>query len=236
MMNRGILRLLRALGVEAKRAKHNPHIGDFLKSRNIDVVYDVGANAGQFGKYIRDRGYDGRIVSYEPVAGAFEKLASAASRDPKWEIHRLALGDKNGTAQIHVSENTVFSSMLELSALGYAFDKRAHTSRSETVEMKTFDAAVAGLETGRAFLKIDTQGFEKQVLEGAANSLHHILGLQVELPIEHLYEGTWTFAEALNYMAAKGLTLAQVDAVNTLGDDPACVVEFDCLFRRSAAA
>jgi hypothetical protein len=76
------------------------------------------------------------------------------------------------------------------------------------------------------------QGFEKPVLEGASEVLRRVHALYVELPVEHLYEGGWTFAEAIQYLDALGFTPAQFRTVNSLPDDRACAVEFDCLFRR----
>ena len=62
-----------------------------LAWQGIDVVIDVGANAGQYGRSVREGGYDGRIVSFEPLSAAFEQLASATSDDGRWECRQLAL-------------------------------------------------------------------------------------------------------------------------------------------------
>jgi hypothetical protein len=90
----------------------------------------------------------------------------------------------------------------------------------------------APFEGKNVFLKIDTQGFEQRVLEGARRSLEHICGLLLELPIVHLYENTWTFREALAYLENAGFVLSQVQPTNYLTVDPVSIVELDCVFRR----
>lgn len=89
---------LRRFGYDLKRAE--PNLLDFLNTSNVDCVFDVGANAGQFGRRLRDRGYKGRITSFEPVASAFAQLQHEARGDKLWELHHTALGDHCGKAEI----------------------------------------------------------------------------------------------------------------------------------------
>lgn len=79
----------------------------------------------------------------------------------------------------------------------------------ELVTIQTLDA-VAGryLKDARAaFLKIDTQGFEWQVLDGARDTLPHIKGILVELSLVPLYEGQHLWREVIDRLEAEGFTL-----------------------------
>lgn len=220
----------------AKRGIHvhrMPSVVDFLASRHIDVVLDVGANTGQFAKSLRQDGYCGRIISFEPTSGPFADLMSAAAKDPLWEVHKYALGSVATHTDIHVSENSVFNSIAELSSYALKFDPESRVVGMETVEVLRLDDFLAGAETERTFLKVDTQGYERQVLDGSPRLLEGCAGVLLELPANHLYEGVWSLGDAINFMSAKGFTISQMRPVAPLHHDPVSTVEVDCLFRRT---
>lgn len=206
----------------------------FLRSRRIDLVVDVGANEGQFGSELRALGYRGRIVSFEPVATAFAALTRCAAQDRDWDVRPLALGDAPARARINVSRSTVFSSFLPQREMAVAFDARAAVSGTEEVEVARLDDACPESEGRRTFLKIDTQGFERSVLAGAPETLGRALGVQLELPIEHLYADTWQIEETIGFMRRAGYVPAQIAPVSERRDDPACALELDFIFRRIA--
>ncbi len=81
-----------------------------LQSRRVDVVFDVGANSGQFATGLRRAAYKGRIISFEPLSGPSSLLESKASKDPLWDCQRYALGDVDGTISINVAGNAGASS------------------------------------------------------------------------------------------------------------------------------
>src|SRR5690242_4817270 len=88
-------------GSAAKRAARQLMQG--FDRFGIDFVFDVGANRGQFAQQIRAAGFSGRIVSFEPLSDAHEKLRQAATRDVLWSVHdRCALGDSDGSTVIHI--------------------------------------------------------------------------------------------------------------------------------------
>ena len=206
---------------------------DFLRSRNIDLVIDVGANVGQYAASLRKDAYAGWIVSFEPVAAAYEDLTALASKDPRWKTFNMALGDNEGVAKINVSHSRVFSSILPQLPAATTFDSEAQVVRSEEVRIARLDDIFAALPMSKAaFLKIDTQGFERQVLLGASECLSGFLGVQMELPIIQLYEGTWKFHEAVAYMSDLGFEISNILPVNYDQTDTVSLVEVDCIFRR----
>src|SRR5579864_5352985 len=104
---------IRRVGWDVRRIEHfgEPNLVDFLRYQAIDLVLDVGANEGQFALNLREAGYTGEIVSFEPILSVFQKLATTAARDRRWTAQRLALGDDCGTAVIAVTAHSVFSSI-----------------------------------------------------------------------------------------------------------------------------
>ncbi len=206
---------------------------DFLRSRNIDLVIDVGANVGQYAESLRKDAYAGWIVSFEPIAAAYEELAALANKDGRWKAINMALGDKEGVANINVAQWSVFSSILPQLPAATTFDSEAQVVRSESVRVARLDDIFADLpKSTAAFLKIDTQGYEQQVLLGAPECLSSVLGVQMELPIMHLYEGTWKFHEAVAYMSDLGFEISNIVPVNYDKTDTVSLVEADCIFRR----
>ena len=204
---------------------------DFLQSRSVDCVLDVGANEGQFGRWLRNHGYSGRIISFEPVSTAYQVLLAEAAGDASWEAKKFAIGDHHGTAPINVGANSTLSSFLSASEVVNPEDARAFKERSETVDVRTLDDF--GDEfSGNIFLKSDTQGFERQVLEGAKTLMRRLCGVQLELPIVHLYHGAWTLAQTLEYMHKNDFTVSQLHPANFLVRDKVSLLEVDAIFRR----
>ena len=209
-----------------------PNLIDFLRSRRVDLVFDVGANDGGYATQIRRWGYGGEILSLEPTADAFGKMRAQAQADARWTPRKLAAGSKPGCAEINVSRNTKFNSFMPPSSLAKDFDRNMEVLATERVEVVTLDSLLDGLACERPFLKIDTQGFEHEVLEGSHDLLQRCVGVQLELPIEHIYEGVWSFEAGLAYMRQRGFTVAQMTPVTPITSDRASVLEFDCVFRR----
>lgn len=221
--------IVRKLGYDLSRK--TPGLVDFLQHRGVRTVIDVGANEGQFGLWLRARGYAGRIVSFEPTSEAFEILKVRAARDANWQVHQLALGAESGHATINVSSYSEFNSLQEITSAATWFDPRSAAVRQEQISVSRFDDLLLE-DLPHTLLKIDTQGFEKQVLAGATQSLSSLCAIQLELPIVHFYKDTWQISAALEFMRERGFVLSQIEPVNFSSRDPVSLVEVDALFRR----
>ena len=209
-----------------------PSLWDFLETRNVDLLVDVGANEGQFGREIRSLGYRGRIVSFEPLPGAFGVLQRHAAKDPLWEVINAGVGATPGELPINVAKNSVFSSFRALTALANDFDRNSQTVEQVTVPVQTLDEVANAWTANAIFIKCDTQGFEQEVLAGAKELLARCVGLQLELPVDHLYKSVWTFKEAIAALDALGFVPSQFRTVNARRGDKASAIEFDGIFRR----
>lgn len=208
---------LRRLGFDIRRynSLSNPHyqLLKALEKMGIDLVFDVGANAGQFGSEMRSAGYRGELVSFEPLADAHAKLQAAAKRDLKWHVHpRCAVGDVDGEIQFNIAGNSVSSSVLpmmeshEMAAPGSAY------VASERVPVFRLDSLVAGynISAKRPFMKLDTQGFEWQVLDGAKKTLRSLQGILCELSLVPLYQDQHLWRETIDRLEREGFTLWSV--------------------------
>jgi FkbM family methyltransferase len=229
-MKQLVRRTLKRFGLEIRRRQPDHTLMGFIAKRDIDVVLDVGANVGQFGTSLRAEGYRGKIVSFEPISTAYEILAENTAADPNWDINHLGLGNKAGQAAINVSVESVFSSLLPSTQAAINHSDMATVTRVETIEVRKLDDIYPG-GSPNTLLKIDTQGYERQILEGARSLLPTLKGVFMELPIVHLYRGTWQFHEAIEFMAEAGFVPAQIHPVNFHSIDRVSLIEVDCLFR-----
>lgn len=209
-------RLLKC-GVEVRRSRPERTLAGarqmLLRERAIDVVIDVGANQGQFASSIRDQGWQGRIVSFEPSSDPFARLARNMAGDPNWEGGNYAIGATSGTVSLNVASNSWSSSIFESEPqlLGAAPDARV-VSVEET-QLRRLDEIVGSLfaASDKLMLKIDTQGYEAHVLRGASGIMSQIEVIQIELPATPLYKSTPLFPELAATIYAEGFELWSVE-------------------------
>lgn len=218
-----------SLGYRVQKFRPAQTIAGFLASEEIDTVIDVGANEGQYGSYLRSMGYRGEIVSLEPVSDVFRILSERTATDPHWRAIQTALGETEQQLTINVSQATTFSSIKARSDAAEAYES-SRVARQEQIAVTTLDKIFSGIRGERTYLKIDTQGYEQQVLAGASQSLKSIIGVQMELPCRHLYADTWNLSEAIAFMEASGFALAQTHVVNFQRDNPHLLEEIDAVF------
>lgn len=204
----------RNLGIEISRYRSSgsdeAQLVTALKVAEIDVVFDIGANEGQFARALREHGYTGQIVSFEPLSLARKKLAYFASTDAAWRLHQQsAIGDKDGEIDINVSGNSVSSSVLPmLSSHSDAAIDSAYVG-SERVSLSKLDSVSSVYLTPESnlFIKIDTQGFEWEVLEGAHETLKKARGVHCELSLVPLYEGQKLWRDIVDRLDTEGFML-----------------------------
>lgn len=193
-----------------RKSNPNYYLGRRLKLMHgygVDLVLDIGANTGQYAQCIRDMGYTGEIVSFEPLRSAFEKLTANARNDRAWSCMDFALGESNSETSIHVSENSVSSSILPMLP---EHEKHAPSSRvtnDELVRLKRLDDLPEWSEwrsRNGIWLKIDVQGYENSVLSGATNCLSDITAIQLELSLRPLYAQQLTIIQMMERLSDLG--------------------------------
>jgi FkbM family methyltransferase len=213
-MKKNVKRIIRSLGWELHRLSPATDASYQLKASldqvGANVVFDIGANVGQFGQEIRSAGYRGKIVSFEPLTQAHVKLISNASLDTAWIVHpRAAVGDRDGSVEINIAGNSVSSSILPmLDSHSSAESSSAYVGQERTPLVMLDTVAGQYLDTeSKLFLKIDTQGFEWQVLDGASETLKLSLGVLLEMSFVPLYDHQPLWLELVNRMESSGFTL-----------------------------
>lgn len=185
-----------------------------LRADGITVLFDVGANEGQYAEALRQAGWSGRIVSFEPQAAPFGALRARAAEDSGWQARKLALGSTARTLQLNVSASSMSSSFLPMHANHERLVPNTQYVATEETECLSLDDVFDDYAAAddRVAVKLDVQGFEAEVLEGAARSLPKITWLEVELNLIDLYVGQPRAAAIIDRLASNGLHLVGMDA------------------------
>ena len=209
--------VLRATTIDLVRFHPRSHLlarrMRLLESHNINLIFDVGANRGQYASQMRTLGYRGRIVSFEPLSEAYAELRRRSSRDRAWQTVRCALGDAAGKATINVSGNSESSSLLPMLERHRRSAPQSDYIGTEAIEVDTLESAIAThVRSGeQLFVKLDAQGYERRIIDGARTALDRVRGLQVEMSLIPLYDGELLLCEMVQLLASRGFILMSLE-------------------------
>jgi FkbM family methyltransferase len=206
-------------------------------SCDIDCVFDVGANAGQYYGLVRHAvGFRGPIVAFEPLPKMRDILANFAARDPALYVEGCALGAAPGQASFNVMRGSEFSSFLRPIGTRFASSLANNVAvESVTVPVKTltqvFHEYAGRLGFQRLFLKMDTQGYDLMVLKGGESVLPLIPALQTELSVHSIYENAPDYRHSIDVLESYGYRLSAFLPSN-FGHFPR-LIDFDAVLVRS---
>jgi FkbM family methyltransferase len=241
-----VLKVSRSLGYdivplrEMKERDFALHLRDLLKHLEIDCVLDVGANVGQYRDFLRNKVlYEGPIVSFEPVGRHVELLRRRASTDRDWHVEGYALGGREGELPINVMASDQFSSFLQPdNSRTRAYEGLNEPTHVETVTVHTLDVVLPMLRErlnfDRPYLKLDTQGFDMEVLQGGRDSLPDVRALQTEASVIGIYKGMPGYMDTIRYLEERGF---DVTGFYPVSRDPSLrLIEFDCVMLNRSPA
>jgi len=215
-----------------------PLIDGFTKillQNKFTLVLDVGANDGSYAKLLRRLGYHGKVISFEPLIAPFKQLEEYARRSSyPHEVLNCALGEYDGKANMHVSQNTVSSSLLPSTNMLVDAENATRYVREEETELFRLDTLwprLVSQKEEKVFLKMDVQGYEKYVLAGATQSLSKIDGIQLEVALIELYAGETLAEEMWNWIRSQGFSLHLI-IPGFQHAETGRLLEMDCIFIR----
>lgn len=201
---------------------------DLIAAHDVNIVLDVGANRGFWSAHLRQSGYRGHIISFEPLAANAAHIEAQRRGDPKWIAESCALGTGEGEADFNVvlsgaTDETVLSSFLPI-----RHDARTRVEKVAVKRLESFLPLLRSLSPDpRIFLKMDTQGYDLPVIRGAGALLDHVRLLQSELSVEPLYDGMTPYTAALAEYEALGFRLMDLFVVNRTASGG--ILEYDAL-------
>lgn len=185
-------------------------IAQAIKAHNINVVFDVGANIGQFAQDLRMYGYTGKIISFEPLPQAYAILTKQAKRDGNWFVQpRCAVGAENGEIEINVAANSASSSILPMLSSHENAAPESRYTHKEHVSLIMLDSVLEKYTTStdNILIKVDTQGYEWAVLDGATQALKQSKGVLLELSLVPLYKDQKLWHELIGRLAVAHYSL-----------------------------
>lgn len=188
-------RMIRKFGLDVSRFPRGHHVFErerWMRENGVTLVLDVGAHVGHFGMDLRRHGYRGRICSFEPLTGPFERLAARAAADSRWQVYQLALGADHREIEMNVAANEgQSSSVLQMLPAHRAIAPHASYVGTTHVQQWTLDELRDELvdRADRLYLKADVQGYEPQVLDGASLLMRNVVALELEVSFVQLYAG-----------------------------------------------
>jgi len=208
---------------------------ELFKKYQIDCVLDVGANHGGYALMLRDIGFQDKIVSFEPIPDSFQRLLKNAENDKFWSSHNFALGSVEGKKEMNVTGGRHFSSFYKPNHFAAdQFGNAARVSHTQEVSIrrldKVLDEIIPKLNVSSIFLKVDTQGFEMEVLRGAGEWLKKIPVIQTEVSLQTLYENKCDFTESLRELTQLGYDISGLFPV--VQDSEMRLLEMDCILVR----
>jgi FkbM family methyltransferase len=183
-----------------------------LARHGITLTLDVGANVGQYAQQLRMSGFKGRIVSFEPLPESFAQLTLNAASDENWECLHVALGVSDHLAEIGVGEASVTSSLLPVEPQLASIPGWRRTG-IEKIHVMPLDAIAPTLiaSNDKTFLKLDVQGYELLVLQGARETIPHVDVVETEMLLFPHYIGQPSYREVIEFLHEAGFTLASVE-------------------------
>lgn len=229
------------LGLDIRRLRADVSIEvrrqHFISRAGVSLVLDVGANTGQYAELIRSNGYRGDICSFEPLEEPFQRLQEKASKDAHWQCLRIALGSKSGHTEMNVAANLASSSLLPMTEAHLRAEPNSRYTRREPVDIATLDQVASRLQLSpvATLIKIDTQGYEMEVLQGARELLEQVVLVEVEMSLVELYDGQATSKSLWTYLEHLGFELV---AVHPGFSDPTSgrMLQMDGMFLRCESA
>jgi len=202
-----------------------------LSESGFRTVIDVGANQGQFAVAAAWCFPLAKIFSFEPVPSTVEVLRKNTRRIPRVTVCPVALGAGNGELKFFENAYSHASSALPVHVNQSGLWPQTASAREIKVPVKTLDSwDFQGPLLGPVLLKLDVQGFEREVLKGAGNLLPKVDYLVFEASFVRLYEGEPLFEEMHEFVGRLGFGI--VGPVGLLEGKNRQVLQMDMLYRR----
>lgn len=212
------------------------HLKSLFQTIDIQCVLDVGANTGGYRNFLReDVGYQGLILSFEPISKHVEILRQLAEKDSKWFIYGFALGNEDSDKQMNSMKRGNFSSFLEPDQTIISIANNV-VEEKEKVAIKKLDSIIDILKEehliNNIYLKMDTQGYDLEVVKGAENTLPQVLALQTEMSLKNIYQNMPSFMESYEVLSQKGYEITGMFPI--FRDSLLRIAEFDCVMINGA--
>jgi FkbM family methyltransferase len=214
----------------ASIASFNINNSLFNVTNNLKTVIDVGANVGQFAIATKQFYPNAVVHSFEPVPESFEKLQKNTAKHNDIYTYNCALGAEQSEIVFYKNEHSHASSALKVSD----FQKENIPETIHFTEIKVKCIELGKLDFKKPLekpilLKLDVQGYEKNVLDGSSNLLKKIDYLLLEVSFIQMYDNEPLFDEIHSYLVQKNFQL--VSPIGALEMKNGSIAQLDMLYK-----
>lgn len=190
---------------------------NWLKSLNIRTIIDVGASDGGYAKKIRAIFPQAKIYSFEAIHESYQLLSKKFSNDPNFKAFNICLNHYNGNCDFFINEYKGSSSLFHMSKLhkdAYPFTQKYYVIKTECKRLDTFIEEHNLNFEDNILLKLDVQGAEWNVLEGAEKILQRVKVVFMEVSFNTLYDNSILFTETIIRMKQLGFKVAGIENIS----------------------
>ena len=226
----------KALGIDIRSRRHlfESRFVQHTNRLKLDLIVDVGANKGQFAESILGAGYKGVIISFEPQPDACEILIEKAKRwGDRWIIAPpMAIAEKNGTTEFTCFSANAMSSLLEPVSGIEGIVPHATVEKTITVKLEKLEDIlwdIANISPQPFALKIDTQGSELRVLQGAEKLFQYSRLVQFESSLKPIYQDQPSYFELDLYMRNNEFTIVDLEP-GYRHNESGVLIEYDVIY------
>jgi FkbM family methyltransferase len=203
-MSNPIRKIFNKIGIDLHRHYKQADRLAWLSDLNIQTVFDIGANVGQFAMEIRERLPEAQIYSFEPIKECYKKLIKNFKNDVKVKAYNFALGETDSSLMMNKSSYTLSSSLLTMADSHKQLFPHTKDNQPESVRVRRLDDVYKEISPkNNILIKIDTQGYEDRVVAGGLMAFSKTKVAIIESSYIQLYEGQPLFDDI--YKKMKGL-------------------------------
>lgn len=195
---------------------------------HYDWVYDAGASNGQFSSFAVRRWPGAKFRCFEPIPECARRAQSVVGG--RGRVHEVALSNRDEQGELIISGREDSSSMLPVDELSEQVSNAGEVARLD-IDVRRLENYLTDMARGQNLLKIDVQGLELEVLEGAGRLLDRFVDVYCECSFRHLYQDQPLVSDVVAYMQSRGFELISVE--NMARNDDRLVLQADMLFRRN---
>lgn len=195
-----------------------------IRNRNIELIYDIGANEGQYGMMLINIGYKNQIYSFEPLKNEWNSLKKISLKYSNWHVEpRTALtnNDKSEIDFYYTSNSQSSSAVKPLKNNFFNIEKKVK------VPSKNINS-IFKKNSKNSILKLDIQGYELELIKGINFDTHRPKIIQVELSVNSIYETGNTFFETVNFLKSRSYKL--IGLFQGFSDHDGKIIEIECFF------
>lgn len=189
---------------------------EWLKKKNIDIIFDIGASDGGFARKARALFPSAKIYSFEALPEVFSKLTSNFREDKQFKAFNIALSNHNGSTTFYRCASSGSSSILEMGDLHKSAYPSTKDNEKITIPCSKIDDLILNENIsldGNVLMKIDVQGAEGLVLSGAENLLTKTDLVFLEINFNNVYNENILFTDLVCFFKEKGFKIEGIENV-----------------------